>query len=237
MSNVKKSNRKWKRPVKKAYSSVFNRRRMPFIKSLPIAFPNKYVCKVNYSEEFTLDASAVTAVQAFRANSCFDPNLTGIGHQPMGFDQLCALYTRFIVLGSKIRVTAIDTNTAAVLPAYWGVQLTDSGTRLAGVGITTILEQERNSLTKPLVTRNNIGDSYQYKSKMAKYSTKKFFRLPKGSIVDDQFTFTQAADPPTGAYFEVYNASLAGNDPGSLRFLAQIQYILYCYTPLVLTAS
>lgn len=40
----------------------------------------------------------------FRGNSCFDPDFTGVGAQPMGFDQYGALFRRYRVLGSKVKV-------------------------------------------------------------------------------------------------------------------------------------
>lgn len=206
------------------------------LKPLPVAFPNKYVCKLNYSEEFNIDASSITATHVFRANDCYDCNVTGTGHQPMGFDELCALYTRFIVLGSLIKITPLDTKTSAILPAYWGVQLTDAP-RLAGRPITDLLEQERNSLKRPAITRNNVADSDRFRSRIAKFSAKKFFRTAPGALRDDQYVFTQGASPPTPAYFEVYCASLLGNDPGQIHFIAQIQFIVLCYTPLVLDPS
>lgn len=54
---------------------------------------------MRYSTSFTLDPAATTnpAIRNFRANGMFDPDATGIGHQPRGFDQLMALYDHYIV--------------------------------------------------------------------------------------------------------------------------------------------
>jgi hypothetical protein len=43
----------------------------------------------------------------FNLNSLFDPNRTGTGHQPKGFDQLAALYTRYRVYQTKAQVSLI----------------------------------------------------------------------------------------------------------------------------------
>jgi len=53
-------------------------------------------------------AAATTAHQAFRANSIFDPDLTGTGHQPLGRDQLAAMYSEYEVLSSRLRVRVCD---------------------------------------------------------------------------------------------------------------------------------
>lgn len=42
---------------------------------------------------------------AFTANGLYDPNITGSGHQPMGFDQMMSLYEQYTVVRSSITVT------------------------------------------------------------------------------------------------------------------------------------
>lgn len=42
----------------------------------------------------------------YRANSVFDPDYTGTGDQPSGFDQYAALYRHYAVIGSKCTVIA-----------------------------------------------------------------------------------------------------------------------------------
>lgn len=51
----------------------------------------------------------------YRGNSLYDPDYTGAGAQPLGFDQLCTLYSRFIVFGSAIKVTIVNMDTVPVL--------------------------------------------------------------------------------------------------------------------------
>jgi hypothetical protein len=57
----------------------------------------------------------------YRGNSCFDPNFTGTGAQPNGFDQWAFFYNSYVVLSSRIRLEIIgNTNSAtyAVAPLY-----------------------------------------------------------------------------------------------------------------------
>jgi len=44
------------------------------------------------------------ASHRYRCNSLFDPDETGIGHQPRGFDQWAALYNKYVVTKAKITV-------------------------------------------------------------------------------------------------------------------------------------
>lgn len=55
-----------------------------------------------YDEQWKILAAASGAIYGFRGNDCYDPDLTGGGHQPLGFDQLMSLYTRFKVSSSQV---------------------------------------------------------------------------------------------------------------------------------------
>ncbi len=58
--------------------------------------------KLAYGDAFGLAAHAsltsyTGSEYVFRLNSLYDPDLTGTGHQPYGFDQFAALYSRYKV--------------------------------------------------------------------------------------------------------------------------------------------
>lgn len=74
----------------------------------PIA--QRYITKMKYSQPAVL---AVTNgyVQVMNLNSVFDPDRTGVGHQPYGFDQLAALYNRYRVIGCSYNITAYNGTT------------------------------------------------------------------------------------------------------------------------------
>lgn len=46
-------------------------------------------------------------------NSLFDPDVSGAGHQPLGFDEWMAIYGRYRVLGSQCTVNTINNSTTA----------------------------------------------------------------------------------------------------------------------------
>lgn len=92
-------------------------------------FPDRLKTKLQYCDVLDLTAVAGTpALYQYRLSSLFDPDLTSIGHQPMWFDQLAAVYTRYRVLGAKITVTFIP-------PHVNDTEANDKGPYL--VGITT----------------------------------------------------------------------------------------------------
>jgi hypothetical protein len=62
--------------------------------------------QLSYAGYFNIDPSAgAPASYLFHANGLYDPDHTGAGHQPHGFDQIMALYKNYQVLSSAIEVT------------------------------------------------------------------------------------------------------------------------------------
>lgn len=89
---------------------------MPVTASFPpncIGFPDRLITILKYSESYTFSASATPAAQAWLANSAFDPNYTGVGHQPSFYDTFAAVYGRYFVRQFKVEVD-IDNQSGAI---------------------------------------------------------------------------------------------------------------------------
>lgn len=88
---------------------------MADLRSIPL-FPSRYKCMLRYQDQ----VSATTTTGAvgswvFSANGLFDPNITGTGHQPAGFDQMMVSYEHYTVTRSRILVT-FSNATAVAMP-------------------------------------------------------------------------------------------------------------------------
>lgn len=95
---------------------------------------------LRYAEEIDLDANAGSYDSyTFSANGLFDPNITGTGHQPKGFDQLMTLYGRFYVTRSRIKVTPKFLGSAGN-PSWMAIVLSDS-TSLTNINSLTELSE------------------------------------------------------------------------------------------------
>lgn len=69
-------------------------------------FQARTVKWLRYSTSVSLSSvSGAVTTWVFRANDCFDPDFTGTGHQPMGFDQMMIFYNHFCVTHSRIIVS------------------------------------------------------------------------------------------------------------------------------------
>lgn len=81
-----------------------------------------------YYDTVTITSNAgAVAVHVFGSNCLFDPDITGTGHQPAGFDQYMALYQRYTVLKTRAKVTFFNESGVSFLV---GMVATDEATAL-----------------------------------------------------------------------------------------------------------
>lgn len=79
---------------------------VPLMYGINTGFPQQIKVRLRYVDEYVMTSTAgSTVTQTFRMNSIFDPDFTGVGHQPYGHDQWSPLYTTYVVLGSKLKAT------------------------------------------------------------------------------------------------------------------------------------
>jgi len=75
--------------------------------------PPKRRLTLRYCDTIALTStSGAVATWVIRANDLFDPDLTGTGHQPMGFDPMMLFYNHFCVLKAKLTCTFQSTSGA-----------------------------------------------------------------------------------------------------------------------------
>lgn len=79
-------------------------------------FPASVRKKLMYYESgFTLaGTSGVITQYVFTANGMYDPNITGTGHQPMGFDTMMLYYEQYTVLRSSVTLRFAGNGTQPV---------------------------------------------------------------------------------------------------------------------------
>lgn len=74
--------------------------------------PTRYIARHKYADTFQITAAG-GGVYRFNLNSLFDPNRSGIGHQPYGRDQLAALFNRYRVFGCSYSLSFYNSSTSA----------------------------------------------------------------------------------------------------------------------------
>jgi hypothetical protein len=55
-----------------------------------------------------------SSLRVISMNGLYDPDVTGVGHQPMGFDQLMAIYGRYQVMRCTVKATCTNLSNTAI---------------------------------------------------------------------------------------------------------------------------
>lgn len=85
---------------------------------------NETNAKLRWTHNLALDPTTTgIAYNIYRLNSLYDPDLTGTGTQPMGFDQYAAFYTHYEVKAVKIKVTFSGTQQGGGAGALVGMKV------------------------------------------------------------------------------------------------------------------
>lgn len=105
------------------------RRKNYMYRAMRAPLPNKLFSKLKYADRTVTvnPTSTIMDVHVFSANGLYDPDITGVGHQPRGFDQLMTMYDHYTVVGAKITVSFLPTLASSVNQnAVVGIALKDS---------------------------------------------------------------------------------------------------------------
>lgn len=132
------SKQKYFKKKARASGSKFVRRRRPqpgamSARRCPLITPRSQMVRLRYaiSDGITSTAGSI-GLKEFRANGIYDPDYTGVGTQPRGFDQWMAMFDHWVVLASKVNATFVPitalSNTVGV-----GLRLQDDFTAPANL--------------------------------------------------------------------------------------------------------
>lgn len=172
------------------------------------------IVTMRYSEQFTIDASAldVPGSYIFSANGLHDPNITGTGHQPRGYDQLMAMYRHYEVLEAMIEIWADpnDLTNAGLLTL--SVRSSNSP-----VALRTNMLEHRTAITKSY-SGSNGGPSVIYHKIACKPG--EFLGLKNDDTVRGAVGF----NPASPVYFHVNTLPIPSTDQGPVHCQARITY-------------
>lgn len=80
---------------------------MPLGRFEPVDVPDEKMVKLVYSDFRTMTAASNQCEYVYRLNSLFDPDQSGVGGQPDGFDQWKTLYATYRVVAVEYEVEAV----------------------------------------------------------------------------------------------------------------------------------
>lgn len=197
-----------------------------------VGLPDMQKVKLRYVEIFSVDpaGSGVVSSYAFRANSIYDPNYTGSGHQPSGFDQIAPYYERCHVISSKARLEYTPGATSTSVTPAWATITCDPNLRTSTVYTSTTDWVEKVNTRRILCgmyyNNGNYGvvPNYAYASftpkKLGIQTTKEYLADPEKAC---SYT-ADIADETNMAYYNINVCDYNGGNPDSLLFTIIIDY-------------
>lgn len=186
---------------------------------------------MKYSQIIALDTNVIGlgVENKFRANSLFDPDQSGIGHQPMGHDEWAVAYQHYRVVGSTIAINAAPVSGAVPDPAIFWVSLSSDAS--ASVEATTVVERGRAA--HKLI---NSGTDTPDKPLINSYVSEKFFGKAEATMQGQKALF--GANPAEDVYFNVGVQQMIPSSPGRVYYaLVTITYDCILTEPKPLATS
>jgi len=224
-----------KRYNKKYPKKTFARRRKRYVPrnrfSTSSVMPKTMKVNLKYFDQVSLNpvTGSQTNGYVMRANDIFDPDVQLGGHQPMGFDQYMALYTRFRVVGAKISCTFVaNDSTSLNSSALCGI-LKSTSSSFSGTVNTTI---ENDKCVYRVI---QLGDTSRPLT--LKYSTKKSQGIK--NIMDNyELSGTVIGSPAIQDYFHVWTGNVnPSNDAEPVDIQIHISYSVIFSDPVQLLGS
>lgn len=184
----------------------------------------------------TAPTSGNAVTYFFSANGMYDPNVTGTGHQPIGFDQMMLMYEQCTVINSNIQVTF---NIGPGLTVQCGVALYPDTTNL-----TNPSQLVENGLIRfiPISSGSSTFQNQHIRTivKLGCDVSKYFGRRGVRALLnDDNLYTTAAANPVEQVYYgiSVWQISPDATTTTSVGFDVTINYDVIYWEPRKLTES
>jgi hypothetical protein len=204
--------------------------------TVPIFAIRKRVRQLYYESGLSIapPGTGLAANYFFSANGIYDPNITGTGHQPMGFDQMMLYYEQCHVVRSTITICPLANH-----PMRVGIYLTPD--------TTSITDQTRlyeNGLIKTITT-SGLGSTPTGVTRLTELSlscdvASYFGRKTFDELLDDQdLQTTAAANPTEQVYFGIagWQLDFDGSTAKAVKFDVLLCYDVIYWEPRKLTVS
>lgn len=214
--------------MKPRSSKRYNKASVSIIRN-PYMSDTTYI-KFTYSTNVAMSSTTGTpSYYTFAGNSLYDPDITGVGHQPLGYDQWTPLYNKYTVFGSKIEVNfcnvdAVTTNAPNAQNVMVGLLPTPSAVSISNIAAAgDIMGMSEFPYGKYKV--GNIVDAAPRLTLKGYLSTAKIDGVTKSKVNDDPNYTGLYNSNPTNMWR--WNIGIQATDKASSvggRLLVKITY-------------
>lgn len=197
-------------------------------------FGKKKLVKHRYVEKLiTINPSAgsIAGEHYFSCNGLYDPNITGVGHQPMGYDSLVPIFDHWVVIASKINFwfKSIDPTN----PQLVTLSVDDDITLIPGIDQRIENGTARWKLLAP--NSNSAGDQIHQMSMSC--NPNKFLTIPN-PIGNSQVEGSSGANPSEQCFYCISCAPTGSSiDAVGIECTVIIDYTAVWYEPRNLSQS
>ncbi len=176
-------------------------------------------------------ASGILDTHYFSANAVYDPDITGTGHQPIGFDQAMLFYEQWVVLSSKITVSFYN-NAAAYTRV--GVFLNPDTNNPTIYGV-----MENGYMRSNVVSGTAIGAEHNQKVVSLSCDSVAYFnsKTRNEHMMRDTFTGTAAANCTEQVYYGLFAFCAASATTTEVYADVEISYDVRFWEPRKLASS
>lgn len=223
---------KTRRPYKRRRrrNKGWNKRTGPrALTSTPLG--NKFRFKTRYVDlNNTLNPGigGVAVTHVYSLNSLFDPDFTGVGHQPIGFDQIMGtMYDHYTVIGARARIKFTNADTTGQNLCL--IQVKDNPT--VNSDLQAVIENGRARYA----ILNPEGSGGMTKTMTTSVNLSKFFG--RSVMAGDKYQGTSATSPDDQCYLHVSVQGMNAVDTGPVIYTVEIEYIAILTEPKVLASS
>ena len=207
-----------------------NRRRMnrdsaivhapPIVRYTPnvFGFPDRLETRLRYCDYHNLTSTSGSLAKiVYRWNSTFDPNQSGVGHQPLYRDIYAGIYDQYAVIDAYVKVTIVNPGTVSTLV---GLITDDDST--TSTTFQTLMEQSHG-------TSAELGPVSSSKSEIV--LSKRWLAseiLNIDPYTDSTYKTAVGSDPTEGSIFTVWAIPVDGSSTNQLNVTIElIQKVLW----------
>lgn len=197
--------------------------------------PPSWRAKFRYTSYGTLTAGSVGVVGSeymFLLNSCYDPDSTGVGHQPYGWDQISPLYRKYIVHNCHVTITATDPSADGLVLCVM-VAPTDATFNMAGNSAEAIAE-------KPMCLTLDVNNTGSQKVKIQQnIDLAELEGLTKAQYLDQTSIYGGAvgANPSKASVLKLAAADITATSSTTIKFRVDLVYDVQLYQRVVQSQS
>jgi hypothetical protein len=205
-------------------------------RSSDFVFPRNWRRVLRYVDNVTLTSTVGgQAYYQFRVNSLFDPDLSGTGHQPRGYDQLCSStgpYQTYRVHGvsARIIVPPSGSNVWNIAAGFSDSSTVSAGASGQGIGLSCAEQPGWIGTVIPA----DAGTAHEmvFKATMGQIQN-----VPQAAIAsEDNYAAAYNANPVDTAYFTV-TGNIITASTGSIFVGVMLEFDVTFEDPVLLPVS